>query len=236
MECEKKEYIVPKRVKDPDFGVDLYNPSELMSTEFGQVLIGSLLGDATIHKTYFIYSFRHSKIQKTYLLKKREILRVQMKIYEDNKIRTRMLNNRIIKSNKSLCCWTKMYPFLEKIRKDFYPKNKKIINLDYLEHLNILGFLIWFYDDGSIRYSKEHGSSMLICSDSFKKNLEKARLILQKNFQLNEIKISKRNRLIFGSKSRRRLANLILKNISLDLLETMPNKHKKLISINNMVR
>ena len=100
-----------------------------------------------------------------------------------------------------------------------------------MKNLNVLGFLIWLYDDGHIRFREKIGSEMIICSDSFTTNLKESCKILEDTFNLNKVYIGDRNRIIFDKKSRVRISELILQNIPFSLLKTIPHKYIALLEI-----
>lgn len=229
---KRKKVLRHKTVEDPDFPFDQYNIKKLMATEFGQILIGTLMGDGCIHKTYYIFNISHCEKQKKYLEEKVRFLCLNMKIKLKSKAKKGFINGRVCNITNQYCAYTQMFPFLEKIRKDFYPDNKKIINFDYINHLNVLGLFIWFYDDGSFRLREKNGSEILLHIPCFKKQeLNELVKILKNNFNLDKITLTKKNRLYFNKKSQVRLCELFIQNIPLSLLKSINQKYITILKI-----
>jgi len=229
----KKEYIIPSWMKNPDNFIDTID--ELMATTRGQVFIGTLLGDGTIHKKNKILQIIHCNKQKKYLIEKNKLLDLEMKtrvLHEAQK--KAIICKKICNIQKAWVSWSRKYPFIAKIRKDFYPNGKKILNLDYLSRLNVLGLFIWIYDDGSLRYRPKpiYSSEIVISTKGFNhQELIKSSEILINNFKLDKISISKNNTLSFNRKSQIILCDLFIKNIPLSLLKTIKHKHNAILEI-----
>jgi LAGLIDADG DNA endonuclease family protein len=116
-----------------------------------QVLLGTLLGDATIYKDkrgFFSFSVEHSNTQESYINWKSEQLKIFNLSYRERKDR------RTQKTYKSI--------ILHKGSKDFEPfynafyKKKKEISREILDELNSLGIAIWYCDDGSCYYNSNN--------------------------------------------------------------------------------
>jgi hypothetical protein len=132
-----------------------------------QIIIGSLLGDATIpkllnrRKSYSI-RWEHSLEQKEYALWKAENSLDNFSIY----IRERF-DKRTNKIYKSITCYSTKDNY-EKYRKLFY-KDVKIITSELLDLLEPLGIAVWFMDDGSLYYNGNN-CHLNIAVDSFDEN------------------------------------------------------------------
>lgn len=232
--AKKLNYIVPKTAKDPDVDVDLYNPSSFMSTEMGQIIYGSMLGDGTIHKKNDYFSIGHCEKQKQYLMEKWKLLPFE-KTLSIKEPHIHKILNKVCQVQRQFIISSKKHPFLAKIKKDIYKNGKKTINLEYLQYLNVLGLFVWLYDDGFIRCRPELSSSeILICADENSTEILKKTIdILTKNFDFDKISIQGRDkdRLYFNRKSQKRLCDLLIKNIPKSLLYSIPYKYTALMNI-----
>lgn len=132
-----------------------------------QILIGSLLGDATIaslrnrRKSYSI-RWEHSLKQKEYAIWKAENSLENFSIY----VRERF-DKRTNKTYESITCYSTKDNY-QKYRDLFYT-DKKVITKDVLDMLEPLGVAVWFMDDGSLYYNGNN-CHLNIAVDSFTEN------------------------------------------------------------------
>lgn len=116
-----------------------------------QILMGTLLGDATIakltkgRKSYSV-RWEHSITQKEYALWKAENSLNNFSIY----IRERF-DKRTNKTYESITCYSTKENYV-KFRELFYSDKKRITN-DLLNLLEPLAIAVWFMDDGSLYYN-----------------------------------------------------------------------------------
>jgi len=195
--------------EDPDFSFDVYNPKELMATEFGQVLIGTLMGDGCITKQGYL-KLAHSEKQEKYLDYKVK----KLKYFEFNRKKTGKRYSGFSNGGKQVIARTGRCPFLKHIRKEFYPNGKKIINFDYVKHLDIRGLLTWLWDDGSIVFNLKNYNYFCIrlCVKGFKKEeIKKTINIFKRKFNLDLVTLTKAKNIRFSKEDSRRLARLSLK-------------------------
>lgn len=117
-----------------------------------QILLGTLLGDATIgkltgrSKSYKI-SWEHSQQQKQYALWKAENSLDNYSIYERNR-----LDNRTNNIYHSIIVYSRKDDYLA-YRQLFYPYGIKEISNLILGMLTPLAIAVWFMDDGSLYYN-----------------------------------------------------------------------------------
>jgi recombination protein RecA len=116
-----------------------------------QILLGTLLGDASISKLInrrkkYSIRWEHCLKQKEYAIWKAENSLDHFSIYE----RTRF-DNRTKKKYTSITCYSIIDDYL-KYRKLFY-NEKKIITDEILNLLEPLAIAVWYMDDGSLYYN-----------------------------------------------------------------------------------
>lgn len=132
-----------------------------------QILIGSLLGDASIpslknrRKSYSI-RWEHSLKQKEYAIWKAENSLENFSIY----VRERF-DKRTNKTYESITCYSTRDNY-QKYRNLFYT-DKKVITKNVLDILEPLGVAVWFMDDGSLYYNGNN-CHLNIAVDSFTEN------------------------------------------------------------------
>jgi len=128
--------------KDPE------NLQELFTEDHKQVLLGSVIGDASLRPSTINSSFEetHGVNQRKYLLWKNEYLNIF-----NGKVKNKLnKNKKLNKIYPAVRLSTSSLPTITKYRKMFYPDGKKIINLDILNQLNELGLAVWYLDDGHV--------------------------------------------------------------------------------------
>ena len=108
-----------------------------------QIMLGSLLGDATINKDkrYEGYEFRerHSITQKDYLIWKNKNLNFNFKEHKTHPSCSITKGNKIFKEYRNL----------------FYKNGTKTVNSDILNKIGQLGLATWHMDDGDYNYKTE---------------------------------------------------------------------------------
>ncbi len=122
------------------------NPLLLVSQEEHDLILGSLLGDASIRQREKNSCFRFSDSikQKPYAEYKKSFLK-DFKISEFREVK-RKLNKNII---HAVDFATKTHAVFNYYRNLFYPNNKKIITKEILNQLNPRSLAFWICDDGS---------------------------------------------------------------------------------------
>jgi hypothetical protein len=155
------------------------NPLLLVTKEEHDLIIGSLLGDASIRQRERNSCFRvsHSLKQKDYIKHKLDIMS-NFNISEFNE------KSKIIKERKvtMIHLSTKTHPIFNYYRNLFY-RNSKRITKEILEQLNPRSLAYWICDDGS--FDNRQGY-IILCTNSF--SLEEHKLIkefLEKKFGLS---------------------------------------------------
>lgn len=147
------------------------NSLMLVNQEEHDLIIGSLLGDASIRQREKNSCFRvaHTIKQKKYIEWKLKILE-NFRISEFNE-RTKIINNRVV---IMISLSTDTHSVFNYYRKLFYLNNKKIITKEMLRQLNPKSLAIWICDDGS--YDNTQGY-IILCTNAF--SLEEHKLMKQ---------------------------------------------------------
>lgn len=152
------------------------NPLLLVSQEEHDLIIGSLMGDASIRQREKNSCFRvaHSIKQEGYINLKLKILN-NFNISEFNR-RTRIICGREV---NMIYMSTKTHQVFNYYRKLFYKNNKKIITQEILNQINPRSLAYWICDDGS--YDNKQGY-IVLCTNAY--TLEEHKL-MKKFFELN---------------------------------------------------
>jgi len=194
-----KQYNFHK-VSDPTFLFDPNNPKELMARDFGQVLIGSLLGDGYIPTTRVMFCMSHCISSKKYLKYKVDMLKPFSFVLSDEEARP----NPLVKNPQpQIKARTPCYQIIKHFKKIFYPYGKKIIPLEYIDLLDMRGLLIWIFDDGNISVSMDNYNScrITIATCSFQEEeINKAIQILKRVFGFQNITMTKRHEIYISKK------------------------------------
>src|SRR3989338_7863499 len=144
-----------------------------ISEDVKQVLLGSLLGDASLEKTSknASYSCSHSPKQKRYIFWKSKILSKGFKVH------LKLYNNRKGFIFKTYRLSTNCSPILTEIHPLYYTKSvkpkrrwEKIVNPKILEQLEPLGIAIWYGDDGTY-YIRDKSCSLSTQGFTYEENL-----------------------------------------------------------------
>jgi hypothetical protein len=156
------------------------NPLYLVSTEENDLIIGSLLGDASIRQRdkNCCFRFSHSIKQKDYAEFKKNILK-DFNISEFKEVKRRIAEHFIHAIDFS----TKTHPIFNYYRNLFYKSNKKIIDNNILEKINPRSLAFWICDDGS--YDNKQGY-IVLCTNAY--SFEEHKLIkdfFNKKFDLD---------------------------------------------------
>jgi len=156
------------------------NPLLVIGQEEHDLIIGSLLGDASIRQREKNSCFRvaHSVKQKGYINWKHDVLK-HFNISEFYE-RDKYINNHKL---TMISLATKTHSVFNYYRNLFYKDNRKIINERILSKITPRALAIWVCDDGS--YSRNQGY-IILCTNSF--SLEEHKLMKEffnKKFGLN---------------------------------------------------
>ncbi|MBL7169819.1 MAG: hypothetical protein ISS48_02275 [Candidatus Aenigmarchaeota archaeon] len=123
------------------------NFSELFTDDHKQILLGSILGDASLSHgggiNYYLEEI-HSVQQRDYLSWKDSYFKILGSKTKDKIHTIRKLN----KSYKQFRLKTLSFPILTKCYEEFYFDGKKTITKNILDQLNELGLTVWYLDDG----------------------------------------------------------------------------------------
>ena len=155
-------------------------PLTLLTQKEHNLIIGSLLGDASIRQREKNSCFRvsHSIKQKEYLNWKLNILK-NFKISEFSE-KNKIINRREL---NIINLSTNTHPLFNYYRNLFYKNNRKTITKKILKQLNPESLAIWICDDGS--YDNTQGY-IILCTNAF--NLDEHNLMKEfflKKFNLN---------------------------------------------------
>lgn len=140
------------------------NPKKLLTEEQHNLIIGSLLGDASVRQRNKNCSFRvaHSKTHESYLLWKSNILsefgQANLQSYK------KILNNRTLITIEFS---TKTHSVFNYYRNLFYKNGRKVVSNEILELLNPQSLAIWICDDGS--YDTTQGY-IVLCTNCYSLN------------------------------------------------------------------
>ena len=140
-----------------------------LSEEAEQVLLGSLLGDGCVMLMKKcrnpLFKEAHSIKQKNYLLWKKEILSKYFTMKEGMYIRKK--GNEVVKKTgqkifyiNSSCSKELWY-----YRNLFYKDGKKLITKNIIIKLGIIGFMVWYLDDGFL-HRKNYNLTITIPKNS----------------------------------------------------------------------
>jgi len=148
-----------------------------------QVILGSLLGDGSLHwegrNPYF--SENHSLKQKDYVLWKANILQ------ESFDVRTYQREN-------SIGLATRRNPIFQKLHQELYGFGKervgtkrkcKGVPLSMIEKLDALGLLIWYLDDGTLVWKSPNISIDRVSREHYLKVLSKIKEVFNFDAKLN---------------------------------------------------
>jgi len=137
------------------------NPRILLNSIQHDLIVGSVLGDASIRERETNCKFRvtHSKKQKDYLEWKYILLKEFVRT--GIKWRKRIINGRQLETSQFD---TNTHYVFNYYRRLFYENGKKTVTRKILNLLNPRSLAIWICDDGS--YSRNHGY-IVLCTNSF---------------------------------------------------------------------
>ena len=181
-------------------------------TEFQeQIILGTLLGDATVSKlskskTCRI-SWEHSLKQENYALWKAQNSLINFSIYKRNRLDSRTNN-----IYNSIICYSIKDNY--KYYKALFYKDKKEISEDILNKLKPLAIAVWYMDDGNIYYNSNN-CHLNLAVNSF----ENKQLIIdwfKKNYDLN-FKISGKSIRLTSKKECENFMNIVEPYIHEDL-------------------
>jgi len=145
------------------------NPSLLLTNEEHDLIIGSLLGDASVRQREQNCCFRvaHSIKQKDYIKLKFDILNnFNFSEYCEKK---RIINKREV---YMIYLGTKTHQVFNYYRNLFYKNNIKQVTMELFGQLNPRSLAIWICDDGSYSTKQRY---IILCTNSF--SLEEHKLM-----------------------------------------------------------
>jgi len=181
---ENEVYALPVRklailVKSWNNNVRI-NPLIILSNEEHEIMLGTLLGDASIRQRNKNSCLRisHSLKQRDYLISIKDKF-ADFEIAEFSQ-KIRIINNRKV---EMIHFSTKTHPIFNYYRKLFYQNGRKIITKEILDQLTARSLAYWICDDGSFCKKQEY---FIICTNTF--SLEEHKLIKQffiEKFKLN---------------------------------------------------
>ncbi len=156
------------------------NPRLLLTQEEHDLIVGSLLGDASIRQRErnSCFRFTHSIKQKKYAQFKNQLLN-NFNISEFREVK-RNIKEHIL---HAIDFATKTHPVFNYYRNLFYKNGRKVINGKILNQINARSLAIWICDDGS--YDNAQGY-IVLCTNSF--TLKEHKLMkefFKKKFELN---------------------------------------------------
>jgi len=145
------------------------NPLIILSNEEHEIILGTLLGDASIRQRD-----KNSCLRIAHSLKQRDYLTSIKNKFADFEIaefsqRTRIINNRKV---DMIHFSTKTHPIFNYYRKLFYKNSRKIVSEEILNQLNPRSLAFWVCDDGS--YDNRQGY-IILCTNAY--NLEEHQLM-----------------------------------------------------------
>jgi len=156
---------------------------KLTSKELKDFFVGNLLGDANIHNK----AFSVKQISKDLVLFKKKIIEEYL---PDAKVKITSYSGYIDKNGVNHQDYYYLYmsphPYIAKLYNEFYPQGKKIVPKKYTKHMSLIGYAIWYADDGTtilVGYNKHSGSAnsrrIEFCTDGFTKKdvIELAKMI-----------------------------------------------------------
>ncbi len=137
------------------------NPFLLLSQEEHDLIMGSLLGDASIRQREknSCFRFTHSVKQKNYAELKKNIL-INFNISEFREVKRKIGEHFI----HAIDFATKTHPVFNYYRNLFYNAGRKIITNRILERINPRSLAYWICDDGS--YDNAQGY-IVLCTNAF---------------------------------------------------------------------
>jgi len=181
-------------------------------TEFQeQIILGTLLGDATISKLSKTntcrISWEHSLKQENYALWKAKNSLINFSIYKRSRLDTRTNN-----IYNSIICYSIKDNY--KYYKELFYKNNKEITEEILNKLKPLAIAVWYMDDGNIYYNSNN-CHLNLAVNSF----ENKQLIInwfKNNYDLN-FKISGKSIRLTSKKECEKFMNIVEQYIHEDL-------------------
>jgi len=146
------------------------NPFMLITQKEHDLIIGSLLGDASIRQRE-----RNSCFRVAHSIKQRDYINWKLSLLKDFEISEFNERKKIIKEREviMISLTTKTHSVFNYYRNLFYKDGKKVVVQDILNQLNPRSLAIWICDDGS--YNKQ--GYIILCTNSY--TLEEHELIKQ---------------------------------------------------------
>ena len=137
------------------------NPFLIVSQEEHDLIIGSLLGDASIRQREknSCFRFSHSMKQKAYSVLKKVLL-INFNISEFREVKRKVRSTFI----HAIDFATKTHPVFNYYRNLFYKNGRKVITKEILDQLTPQSLAFWLCDDGSC--DKKQGY-LVLCTNAF---------------------------------------------------------------------
>ncbi|MBS3083955.1 hypothetical protein J4423_04075 [Candidatus Pacearchaeota archaeon] len=149
-----------KAVKKWNIDLEI-NPLILLTQEEHDLIIGSLLGDASVRQRNknCCFRFSHSTKQREYAQWKHDLL-TNFKINEFREVK-RKIKDRVI---EAIDFTTNTHPAFNYYRKLYYSSGKKVITQEILNQLNAFSLTIWVCDDGSYSVTQDY---IILCTNAY---------------------------------------------------------------------
>ncbi len=141
-------------------GATVFIPGRKMSYVQEQLILGSLLGDASIVNNYF--KCRHS-------VKQKDLIDIKSKILGSLNISKETCTSGF--GAKCITIRTKSNPEFKNISDLLFLEGKKGLFLNYLNKLGPIAFAFWYMDDGTLKQNNigSHNDASELCTDGFTK-------------------------------------------------------------------
>lgn len=141
---------------------DPNNLNKIFTNEHKQVLLGSIMGDATLTQNGVNCYFDeiHSMRQYEYLKWKEQYFN----IFNGKIVEKKNTDKKTGKNHPAVRLSTSSLPVFTRNRKMFYPDGKKCITIEILNKINELGLTIWYLDDGHVSLPDD---IIMISTDAF---------------------------------------------------------------------
>lgn len=144
---------------------------KLTGRELKDFFVGCLLGDAGLHNGSFnVKQISKDLIEFKYNIIKENFPEAKVKIQEYSGYQDKIGTNH----QKYYQLYVSPNEYFKKLEKEFYPNGKKIVPIKYLRGLSIIGYAMWYADDGTtilVQKNSKTGSSktrrVQFCTDNF---------------------------------------------------------------------
>lgn len=189
-----------------------------LTTDDKEVLVGTLMGDATLGKCTSDKTVRvqisHTQKNEEYLMwLKNELSTLFIYSPYKTKAKKKVINNKTIISNITITIYSCKAPCLNELYETFYINNKKIIPIEYLnKYFTAKSLAILFMDDGC-----KNCNTINLNLQCFElEDLKKFVVFLKKKFNV-DFNIKKDKTLYLRYNSRETFYNLVIPFITPDM-------------------